>query len=139
MLRAVNGFLGERLIEGRFMTLCFATWNRPAPPPARRQRRPGAAAAIACRPVRKNSDLSGFPLGNFRGGTYDERSYILDPGDVLVLYSDGIADAQASSGEFFGQPPRVRTRCRQTSSSADEIADSILEAADRFRAASIRR
>ena len=28
MLRGLNGFLGERLIEGRFMTLCFATWNR---------------------------------------------------------------------------------------------------------------
>src|SRR6204780_1438065 len=28
MLRAINGFLGERRIEGRFMTLCFATWHR---------------------------------------------------------------------------------------------------------------
>ena len=28
MLRAINGFLGERMIEGRFMTLCFATWHR---------------------------------------------------------------------------------------------------------------
>jgi GAF domain-containing protein len=28
MLRAINGFLTERQIEGRFMTLCFATWHR---------------------------------------------------------------------------------------------------------------
>ena len=66
MLRAVNGFLGERLIEGRFMTLCFATWNR-----RRRmmrianagQEQPLLCHAGQCEKIR----LAGFPLGMFRG------------------------------------------------------------------------
>ena len=65
MLRAVNGFLGERLIEGRFMTLCFATWNRRQPPAAHGQCRPGAAAAVARRQVRKNS-AGRISAGDFR-------------------------------------------------------------------------
>ncbi len=47
--------------------------------------------------------LAGFPLGIFEEATYDERSFILDPGDIVVFYSDGIGDAQSPDGEFFGQ------------------------------------
>ena len=62
MLRAINGFLSERLIEGRFMTLCFATWNR-----RRRLLRianAGQEQPILCHggPMRKN------PAGGFSAG-----------------------------------------------------------------------
>ena len=93
MLRAINGFLGERLIEGRFMTLCFATWNR-------RHRRLRIANAGQEQPLLYHGGkcekipLAGFPLGIFDEATYDERSYILDPDDVIVFYSDGIGDTQ---------------------------------------------
>ncbi len=131
MLRAVNSFLGERLIEGRFMTLCFATWNQ-----AKHRLRVANAGqeqpllyhAGRCEKI----DLSGFPLGIFADSTYEERSYILDPGDVLVFYSDGIGDAQAGTGEFFGHARVAELIVRNQHLSADEIADSILEAADRF-------
>ena len=101
MLRALNGFLGERLIEGRFMTLCFATWNR-------RRRRLRVANAGQEQPLLAHGGkcekipLAGFPLGIFEEATYDERTFILDPGDVVVFHSDGIGDAQGIGGEFFG-------------------------------------
>ena len=122
MLRAVNSFLGERLIEGRFMTLCFATWNQ-----AKHRLRVANAGqeqpllyhAGRCEKI----DLSGFPLGIFADSTYEERSYILDPGDVLVFYSDGIGDAQAGDwgvlrscarrGAYRSQPTSVRGRNRR--------------------------
>ena len=46
--------------------------------------------------------LAGFPLGIFEEATYDERSFILDPGDMIVFHSDGIGDAQNPAREFFG-------------------------------------
>ena len=131
MLRAINSFLGERLIEGRFMTLCFASWNR-----RRRLLRianAGQEQPILCHGG--NCDripISGFPLGIFEETNYEERSYILDPGDVLALYSDGIGDAQAASGEFFGYKRVAELMLKHKEKSADEIADIILEAADRF-------
>jgi sigma-B regulation protein RsbU (phosphoserine phosphatase) len=131
MLRSVNSFLGERLIEGRFMTLCFVTWNQ-----AKRRLRvanAGQEQPLLCHAGQcEKIPLAGFPLGIFEDSSYEERSYILDPGDVLVLHSDGIPDAQAANGEFFGQARVAELMTRNRHLSADEIADSILEAADRF-------
>jgi sigma-B regulation protein RsbU (phosphoserine phosphatase) len=131
MLRAINGFLSDRLIEGRFMTLCFATWNR-----RRRlmrianagQEQPVLCHAGQCEKIR----LAGFPLGMFQEVNYDERSLLLDPGDIVVFHSDGIGDAQNAKGEFFGHESLVRLVAANQDLGADGIADRILEAADNF-------
>ncbi len=131
MLRAVNGFLGERLIEGRFMTLCFASWNN-----RRRllrlanagQEQPLLLHAGRCERI----PIAGFPLGIFEDVTYDERSFILDSGDVVVFYSDGIGDAQSPAGEFFGYRRVAAIVMERQKETADAIADGILEAADSF-------
>ncbi len=131
MLRALNGFLAERLIEGRFMTLCFATWNK-------RARRLRIANAGQEQPLLYRSGkcekipIAGFPLGIFDEVTYDERSYILRAGDIVALYSDGIGDAQSAAGDFFGSVRVGEIVCANPNLSADGIADKILEAADEF-------
>ncbi len=131
MLRAINGFLGERLIEGRFMTLCFATWHR-------RHRRLRIANAGQEQPLLYHQGdcakipLAGFPLGIFEEVTYDERSLILNPGDIVVFYSDGVGDAQNANGEFFGYTGLAKLIVAHHALSADAIADRILEEIDRF-------
>jgi sigma-B regulation protein RsbU (phosphoserine phosphatase) len=131
MLRAINGFLGERLIEGRFMTLCFSTWHR-------RKRRLRIANAGQEQPLLfhggrcEKIQLAGFPLGMFEEVTYDERSYILDPGDIVVFFSDGIGDAQSPTLEFFGHAGLIRLITDNQHATADGIADRILEEVDRF-------
>jgi phosphoserine phosphatase RsbU/P len=131
MLRAINGFLSDRLIEGRFMTLCFATWNR-----RRRlmrianagQEQPILCHAGQCEKIR----LAGFPLGMFQEVNYDERSYLLDPGDIIVFHSDGIGDAQNAKQEFFGHDSLTKLVFENQHLGADGIADRILEEADNF-------
>jgi sigma-B regulation protein RsbU (phosphoserine phosphatase) len=131
MLRAVNGFLAERQIEGRFMTLCFATWHR-----GRRrlrianagQEQPFLFHAGRCEKIR----LAGFPLGMFEEVTYDQRAFNLNPGDVVVFHSDGIGDTQSPSGEFFGHDRVCKLIVAHHGLSADGIADRILEDVDRF-------
>jgi sigma-B regulation protein RsbU (phosphoserine phosphatase) len=131
MLRILNGFLGERLIEGRFMTLCFATWSR-------RKRRLRIANAGQEQPLIYHAgtcdriSLAGFPLGIFEEATYDEQSFLLDPGDIVVFYSDGIVDAQNRAGEFFGYKRISQSVCENVTLSSGGIADRILEAADTF-------
>ena len=120
MLRAINGFLGERMIEGRFMTLCFATWHR-----GRRklrvanagQEQPFLFHGGRCEKIR----LAGFPLGIFEEAIYDQRSFILDAGDVVVFHSDGIGDTQNPPANFsattaFASSSRKTTNSRRMDS-----------------------
>jgi sigma-B regulation protein RsbU (phosphoserine phosphatase) len=129
MLRAINGFLGERRIEGRFMTLCFATWHR-----GRRKLRvanAGQEQPLLCHGGKcERIDLSGFPLGMFEDAEYDQRSFILDPGDVVVFHSDGIGDAQDAAGEFLGHTGLAEIVANHHHLSADGLADKILEEVD---------
>ncbi|HTS13270.1 MAG TPA: SpoIIE family protein phosphatase [Candidatus Limnocylindrales bacterium] len=131
MLRVLNGFLGDRRIEGRFMTLCFATWHR-----SRHrlrianagQEQPFLCHGGHCEKVR----IEGFPLGMFEDTNYDERTFILDVGDIVVFHSDGIGDTQNSASEFFGHDRIAKLIFEKRQLSADGIADYILEEVDRF-------
>jgi serine phosphatase RsbU (regulator of sigma subunit) len=47
---------------------------------------------------------TGTPLGLFASGApYDQSTHVLDPGDALVLFSDGVTEAQNADGEEFGE------------------------------------
>ena len=131
MLRALNGFLNERRVEGRFMTLCFGTWHR-----GRRrlrlanagQEKPLLYQAGCCTQV----ELAGFPLGMFDDVTYDEVTVVLEPGNIIVFYSDGIDDTTDSHGVFFGIDRLRKTITENAKLSAAAIADKILEEVDNF-------
>jgi serine phosphatase RsbU (regulator of sigma subunit) len=45
---------------------------------------------------------TGRPIGLLPGGGYIERALPLEPGDRLVLYTDGLTDAESAAGESFG-------------------------------------
>ena len=45
----------------------------------------------------------GTVLGLMKEAPYEERSVVLTPGDVLVVYTDGITEAFAADGEQFGE------------------------------------
>ncbi|AJE02660.1 SpoIIE family protein phosphatase [Geobacter pickeringii] len=47
-------------------------------------------------------DAEGLILGVSQGVVFEERQVELAPGDVVLLYTDGITEAQDETGEFFG-------------------------------------
>ena len=58
--------------------------------------------------LKQNGDLSfinrgSIPLGMFKDTRYHEYYLTTDPGDVLVLYTDGVTEANDSHGEEFGR------------------------------------
>ena len=46
---------------------------------------------------------TGIALGIENNSTWDQESVNINPGDILLLYTDGIPDAQNSSGDFFDE------------------------------------
>jgi sigma-B regulation protein RsbU (phosphoserine phosphatase) len=46
---------------------------------------------------------TGIPLGLFQDATWKRGQAQLDPGDVLVLYTDGITEAQDEQHDFYGE------------------------------------
>src|SRR6516164_3930523 len=131
MLRQMNQLVGERRIEGRFMTACFATWQKG------RQKLRVANAGQSQPLLYKGGrcdriELAGFPLGIFEEVNYEEWSVTLDPGDILVFHSDGIAETANSEGQFFGTT-RLRKLIEQHHErAAAEIADLVLREVDWF-------
>ena len=131
MLRQMNQLVGERRIEGRFMTACFATWQK-----GRQKLRvanAGQSQPLLYRNERcEKIDLAGFPLGIFEEVQYDEWSVTLDPGNILLFHSDGIAETVNSEGQFFGMT-RLRKLIEQHHErTATEIADLVLSDVDLF-------
>jgi phosphoserine phosphatase RsbU/P len=47
-------------------------------------------------------DALGMPLGLDPGSTYHHRRLVIEPGDLLICYSDGLTAAQSARGEIFG-------------------------------------
>ena len=131
MLKQMNQIVGERRIEGRFMTACFATWQKGRS--KMRVANAGQSQPLLYKDGRCDKiPLTGFPLGIFEEVSYDEWGVSLDPGDILVFHSDGLAETSNSEGQFFGTD-RVRTTIeKQHEVSATELADVILREVDWF-------
>jgi predicted ester cyclase len=50
----------------------------------------------------------GMPLGLMTGMSYEEKEIVLEAGEGVLLYSDGLVEAHDAKGEMFGFP-RLRT------------------------------
>jgi sigma-B regulation protein RsbU (phosphoserine phosphatase) len=64
----------------------------------------GQCPALHVRPGGATAELirTGPPLGAFEEGTWDVEEAALAVGDVLLLYTDGVTEAQDAGGAFFG-------------------------------------
>jgi len=127
MLSAVNFSLGERRIEGQFVSLIYAVWDD-------RNRTLQVANSGLPRPIYCHDgkieiiEATGLPLGLFDDADYDEFTFRAKPGDMFVFFSDGILDASNKAEELFGRE-RVGEIVRTNSNaSADAIVKLIFKA-----------
>lgn len=131
MLKQMNQLVGERRIEGRFMTACFATWQK-----GRQKLRVANAGQSQPLLYKDNRcgkiELTGFPLGIYEDVTYDEWGVTLEPGNILVFHSDGIAETSNSEGQFFGNTRLREVIEKHHELTAAELADRILNEVDWF-------
>jgi serine phosphatase RsbU (regulator of sigma subunit) len=79
-------------------------------------------------------DAEGMALGVLEGILLQESAVGVGPGDLLVLYTDGITDASSSSGEFFGMLNLQDAVSAGRAESTQDLCNLIFEGVDRFQA-----
>jgi sigma-B regulation protein RsbU (phosphoserine phosphatase) len=80
----------------------------------------------------KTLKASGMALGIFEEEGWEQGSLLLCSSDVLVIYSDGITEAQNTVGDFFGEDRLLDTVRAKALQSAQEIRAAIMAALNDF-------
>lgn len=77
-------------------------------------------------------DVGGFPVGITPDCEYREGWVQMEPGDVLVIYSDGVTESQNEEGDEFDEARLIEVVRRHRDRTAAGIRDRIDEALTRF-------
>jgi sigma-B regulation protein RsbU (phosphoserine phosphatase) len=131
LLRQLNQLVCDRRVEGRYMTICFATWQK-----GRHKLR--LANAGQTQPLLwkdghvEQIKLSGFPIGIFDDATYEEWSVRLTSGDILLFFSDGLTEAANREGKFFGTGRIKDLLAANANLNSSDLADRLLEEVEKF-------
>lgn len=75
----------------------------------------------------------GAPLGAFPGTEYMERIYEYEPGDLLVLYTDGVTEATNRFFQEFGDDRLFALIREHSTRSPEEVIRLVFEDVTRFR------
>jgi phosphoserine phosphatase RsbU/P len=90
----------------------------------------------ASRPSRLDS--AGVLLGIIPGAAYESRETTVGPGDVLVLFTDGITEARRPDGELFGDQRLAAAVAAARTGTAEEIAGAVMQSVAQWAGTSQR-
>ena len=71
-------------------------------------------------------------LGMFESACYPSREFRLDKGDILVVFSDGLPDAQNQREEMFGEERLLQLIHQEAPSGSHVLEEKILKAIEEF-------
>lgn len=129
-----HAVLAQHLIElESFVTLCYVRID-----PDRRTIEfvdAGHTGVIHCKAATGRCEVlhgDNLPLGFRKGEIYNQQTVTFEPGDLVVLYSDGVTESRNRAEELFGQD-RL-TQCIESNNALDpeDLAKAIRKAVFAF-------
>ncbi len=78
-------------------------------------------------------DAEGLILGVNKNVVFEEKTVALSQGDIILLYTDGLTEAENSDGEFFGLQRVSDILVQQAQQSPQAIIAALLEQLKQFR------
>ena len=131
-ISSVNHYLAENTPANRFVTL-FATELNPETGHLR-YINAGHNPPLIGRADGTVLQLSsgGFPLGIISGAEFEIGEITLESGDVLVIYSDGVSEANNLVGEEFGMDRLINVVKSNLKASASGLRDKVESALSSF-------
>jgi sigma-B regulation protein RsbU (phosphoserine phosphatase) len=130
-MKILNEALVGRKVEARYVTLLMMLWH----PHSRHftMANAGAIPPMICRGGEiLKLRVEGVPLGLLPSRDYEEIEFQTQPGDLLVLYSDGIPDHLSPSGGEYGRKRLAEVIRRHCEVPAQAVIDAIFADLDSF-------
>jgi sigma-B regulation protein RsbU (phosphoserine phosphatase) len=109
-------FFGVLDLQGR-LTYCNAGHNAPL--------------LIGRNGVRRLEE-GGLIVGMFEHASYEQETVQLDPGDIVVVFSDGVSEALSAAGEEFGDQRLQSVVAGHLQDSPDATLEAMLDAVRAF-------
>ena len=135
LLQSVNRLFYENTPDDRYATLFFADYND-----ATRCLRYANCGHNPPLLLRAGGNLeklcaTATVLGMFRDWSCVIEEVFLEPGDTLLIYTDGITEALDPNGEEFGEARLKKIFCTHQREPVNELLRSILDAVQKFSGA----
>lgn len=131
-IEAVNKYLTESIPPNRFVTLFYAELDPEVGRLTFLNAGHNPPLIVHAGGTMEQLAAGGLPLGIMADAEFREGRTQLHPGDVLVIYSDGVSEAVNPSGEEFGPTRLYEVVARNLDASAGGIRDRIESALTKF-------
>ena len=133
-LTRVNQALYRRGIETRFATIAYMVLT-PDGRLVSSSAGHNPAYLLGRDATVRRLEKGGLVVGAFEDAAYEQESVTLQPGDTLVLFSDGVTDTESPSGEQFGEERLYSVLAdRKPGHAPEEILERVLHATRLFAA-----
>jgi sigma-B regulation protein RsbU (phosphoserine phosphatase) len=132
LLKSVNQLFYENTSESSYATLFFADYDDSS-----RQLRYGNCGHLPPLVLRTDGRLKRLTatatvLGLFEEWECSVAEVQLAPGDTLVLYTDGVTEAESAEGEEFGEARLIETLRAQRHLPVNSLLDTIVATVQQF-------
>jgi sigma-B regulation protein RsbU (phosphoserine phosphatase) len=132
----INRGLKQRNIESKFVTMFFGVLSED-----------GSlvycngghnAPVLLSRRGVSRLETGGMILGMFDFASYDQERLTLEPGDTLVIFSDGISEAQNPGGEEYGDDRLIACLEANRGAAPAVMREALLASARTFAAGAMQ-
>lgn len=131
-ISAVNRYLADNIPANRFVTLFYAELEPESGSMSFLNAGHNPPLILHSAGTVEQLASGGLPLGIKPDAEYREGRTQLQPGDVLVIYSDGVTEAVSPTGEEFGPTRLYEVVSRNVEASAAGIRDRIESSLTKF-------
>lgn len=138
LMRRINGLVHRTFSDERFLTLFYAELSNDKKGLCV-YANAGHNAPILYHPKTQSFEFleaTGQILGPFPDQRYRSEGVMISKGDVLVLYTDGVSEAMDIEGKMYTEQRLAQLIREQSSKSAKEITQLIIEDVLKFSAKS---
>jgi len=131
-LRAVNRLVYASTLENRYATLFYGVFDG-----ATRTLRYVNAGHNPPIVIRQDNSIDwletgGAPAGMFSDWTYEEGAIQLNPGDLVLAYTDGVTEASNPAGEEWGIEGLRSAAAENQARKASDVVGAIFQSIDEF-------
>lgn len=129
LCRRVNRIMATNMAPGRFITLFYGVLDAASRTLAYTNAGHNPPLLLRHDGTCETLETGGLLLGAFPEADYGQARIELRPGDRLVLFTDGLVEAENATRELYGDDRLLETLRRHASDSAEELQRRILAAA----------